>query len=220
MPHTPPLLSGPIFPNKSDGKPKQLVVFLHGLGADGNDLISLAPMLADVLPDAFFTSPNAPEPCDMAPFGYQWFSLRDWSYESMLEGVQKAAPILNHFLDTSLKSLGLTDANLALVGFSQGTMTGLYAALRRPKPCAAIIGFSGTLLGDEFLKDECTAQPPVCLIHGDMDQVVPYSSLAAAQGALIDAGVPVEAHTCRGLAHGIDEEGLRHCAAFLQRHLL
>ena len=139
-------LDGPRHGPEPGSSAKALVVFLHGLGADGDDLISLGSMLAPVLPDTAFVSPHAPFPCDMAPMGRQWFSLQDHEPDNMLAGVRAVAPRLNAFLDAELAKHGLTDDRLALVGFSQGTMTALHTALRRPKACAVIVGFSGALL--------------------------------------------------------------------------
>ena len=213
-------LSGPSRPPASGRKAKQLIVFLHGLGADGNDLLSLSDLMKGAFPDAHFASPNAPYPCDMAPFGYQWFSLMSWAPANMAQGAEKAAPILNEFLDAELKTLGLSDGALALIGFSQGTMMALYAALRRPKPCAAVVGYSGALLAADTLSSTVTSRPPVCLIHGALDNVVPYAAMGAAEMALGQAGVAVETHTRPMLAHGIDPEGVDIAAAFLKRHLL
>lgn len=210
-------LSASLYVPASGAKPKQLVVLLHGLGADGDDLLGLAPILAQALPDAQFVAPNAPEACDMAPYGYQWFSLREWTYHTMLAGAEKAAPILNDFIDRQLLALGLNDENLALVGFSQGTMMALYTALRRPNCCAAVVGYSGMLLGVELLDAELQSRPPVCLIHGDQDMVVPYEMLEAAEHGLSAAGLSVESHTAHGLAHGIDERGIQTASAFLRR---
>lgn len=212
-------LDGPVQLPAAGGKAEQLVVFLHGVGADGNDLIALAPMLSQILPDAQFISPDAPEPCDMAPYGFQWFSLRNWSHEAMLRGVEGVAPVLNDFLDGQLAELGLSDENLALVGFSQGTMTALYAALRRKNPVACIVGFSGAMIGAENLEHELKSRPPVCLIHGDSDPVVPFEAMAVAEAALNEAEVPVETHIREGLAHGIDPEGIQIAANFLKKHL-
>jgi phospholipase/carboxylesterase len=210
-------LDGPRFGPAAGGAARQLVVLLHGLGADGNDLIGLAPHLARGLPEAAFVSPHAPFPCDMAPFGRQWFSLQDHGPEAMLAGVRLAAPILDGFIDDELARHGLSDERLALVGFSQGTMTGLYGALRRAEPCAQIVGFSGALIGAERLPQEIRSRPPVLLVHGDADPVVPFPALAAAQAALEASGVPVEAHRRPGLGHGIDEQGLGLAAAALER---
>src|ERR1700760_4311120 len=142
-------LSGPSRPPASGGPAKQLVILLHGLGADGNDLIGLAPYWAPLLPDAEFVSPNAPFPCDMAPYGYQWFSAQDRSPAAVLAGVRAAAPMLDTFIDESLAERGLGDADRALVGFSKGTMMSLFAGLRRAQPTAGILGFSGRLLAPE-----------------------------------------------------------------------
>ena len=148
-----PKLSGPSRPPASGGKPSRLVILLHGLGADGNDLIGLAPYWAPMLPEAEFLSPNAPFPCDMAPYGYQWFSSQDRNPAAVLAGVRAAAPILDAFIDEALAARGLGDGDLALVGFSQGTMMSLFVGLRRAQPAAGIVGFSGRLLAPELLSE-------------------------------------------------------------------
>ena len=160
------------------GPPQQLVVLLHGLGADGRDLIGLAPELAEGLPHALFLAPDAPFPCDMAPHGRQWFSLQDWSYASMLAGLQAAHPILNAFLDNALRQAGLDNSKLALVGFSQGTMMSLYTGTRRTQPIAGIVGYSGALIWEE--SPAGLQKTPVHLIHGDVDSVVPVAAHALA----------------------------------------
>jgi phospholipase/carboxylesterase len=208
-------LDGPRLGPAAGGAARQLVVLLHGLGADGNDLIGLAPHLARVLPEAAFVSPHAPFPCDMAPFGRQWFSLQDRAPEALRAGVRAAAPILDGFLDDELARHGLGDGRLAIVGFSQGTMTGLHAGLRRAQPCARIVGFSGALVGPEDLEREIRSRPPVLLIHGEADEIVPFPALAAARAALEACRVPVEAHGRPGLGHGIDQQGLELAAAAL-----
>src|SRR5208283_5197280 len=134
-------LSGPSRPPAAGGKPGRLVILLHGLGADGNDLIGLAPYWARLLPDAEFLSPNAPFPCDMAPYGYQWYSSQDRTPEAALAGVRAAAPILDAFIDNALSERGLDDSDLALVGFSQGTVMSLYVGFRRNKSLAGIVGY-------------------------------------------------------------------------------
>ena len=154
-----PRLSGPSRPPASGGKPRRLVILLHGLGADGNDLIGLAPYWARLLPEAEFLSPNAPFPCDMAPYGYQWFSSQDRSPEAVLGGVRAAAPILDAFIDEALEERGLGSRELALVGFSQGTMMSLFVGLRRAEPVAGIVGFSGRLLAPELLASEMRSRP-------------------------------------------------------------
>jgi phospholipase/carboxylesterase len=214
-----PRLSGPSRPPASGGKPRRLVILLHGLGADGNDLIGLAPYWARLLPDAEFLSPNAPFPCDMAPHGYQWFSSQDRTPEAVLGGVRAAAPILDAFIDEALEQRGLGSGELALVGFSQGTMMSLFVGLRRAEPVAGIVGFSGRLLAPELLASELRSRPPTLLVHGTEDPLVPYSSLAAAETTLKAAGVPVETVTSVGIGHSIDDQGLRRGGQFLKKVL-
>ncbi len=211
-----PTLHGPEATPKS-GKVKRLVIFLHGVGADGNDLISLSDMMTEALPDTQFLSPDAPFRFDMAPFGYQWFSLMDRSPATMLEGVKIAAPILNAYIDAQRARFQVQDKDIALVGFSQGTMTGLYASLRREKPLAGIVGFSGALLGHELLQEEVTAKLPICLVHGEEDDVVPFTALAHAEKNLTFHGFDVSAHARPMLGHGIDPEGLTIATQFLKR---
>jgi phospholipase/carboxylesterase len=212
-------LSGPSRPPAGGGRPRRLVILLHGLGADGNDLIGLAPRWARLVPDTEFLSPNAPFPCDMAPYGYQWFSSQDRSREAVLGGVRAAAPILDSFLDDVLAERGLSESDLALVGFSQGTMMSLFVGLRRDKPVAGIVGFSGRLLAPDLLGQELRSRPPVLLVHGTDDPLVPYSSLAEAEAALKAADVPVETVTSVGIGHSIDNEGLRRGGLFLRNVL-
>ena len=202
-------LRGPSVPPASGGAARQLVVFLHGVGADGDDLIGMAPYFADLLPDTEFLSPHAPFAFDMAPVGHQWFSLSDLSPPAVLAGIRTAAPLLNAFLDAELAKRGLTDRQLALVGFSQGTMMALYVALRRAVPCACLVGFSGMLAAPDLLPAELTARPPVLLIHGEEDEVVPFGFLDLAKSALELMAVPVEALACPGLGHGLNDDGLR-----------
>jgi phospholipase/carboxylesterase len=209
------LLSGPRLPPRRPGPPRQLVVLLHGVGADGNDLIGLAPALARHLPHAAFVAPDGPEPCDMAPFGRQWFSLRDRRPAALLAGVQASLPVLDAFLDGELEDAGLGPRQLALVGFSQGTMLALYAALRRAPAIAAVLGYSGALLGAERLGTDVVSRPPVFLVHGDADEIVPVQALHAAVEGLQAAEVPVRWAVRRGLGHGIDPESIEHGAAFL-----
>ncbi len=210
------LLSGPRMPPRAGGAPRQLVVLLHGVGADGNDLIGLAPQLARRLPHAAFVAPNGPEPCDMVPMGYQWFSLRDRRPEALLLGVQAAAPLLDRFLDAELERNRLPPHRLALVGFSQGTMMALHVGPRRERQIAGILGYSGALVGAERLPAEVRSRPPVFLIHGDADEVVPVQALFAAVAGLQAAGIPVQWSIRPGLPHAIDPESVEHGAAFLE----
>lgn len=213
-------LDGPQVAPKSGSKPKQLVVLLHGYGSNGDDLISLAPYWADLLPDAEFVSPNAPFPCEMNPFGgYQWFGLEDRSPATKLAGTRAAATLLDAFLDEALEARGLDARRLALVGFSQGTMMSLHVGPRRAVAPAAIVGYSGALIGAETLGGEIRAKPPVLLVHGTADPVVPFAAMAAAAEALQSFGVPVETLARPGLPHSIDPEGLTRGGQFIHQNL-
>jgi phospholipase/carboxylesterase len=213
-------LDGPRLPPRSGGPARQLVALLHGVGADGADLIGFAPALAETLPDAAFVAPDAPYPCDMAPFGRQWFSLQDRSPARLEAGVRAAEPAVRAFLESELSRLSLPASALALVGFSQGAMTALHAGLRMAEPPAAILAYSGALLAPESLPAELAARPsppPVLLVHGELDGVVPVRASRGAEAALRAAGVPVEALYVPGLDHTIDDSGLRAGIAFLRR---
>ena len=197
------------------GPATHLVVLCHGYGSDGKDLIGLAQHWQALLPSVAFVSPNAPDRCAMSPSGYQWFPLSRLDPSETLRGTQAAAPILNAFLDEELAKHGLTGDKLGLVGFSQGTMMSLYVGLRRnPRP-AAILGYSGLLAGGETLTRFDDA-PPVMLVHGDADQVIPAQALFMSANALAALSVPVQWHLSRGLAHGIDPAGLALGGQFLR----
>ncbi len=216
MTRQPPVkLSGPSVEPASGGPAAQLVVFLHGVGVDGSDLIELAPFFADVLPDAAFVAPDAPFAFDMAPFGRQWFSLKDRTPGVIAAGVRETAPILDAFIDEQLALWGVAESDLALIGFSQGTMMALHVALRRQRPLAAVVGFSGAVVDPASLPAEVTARPKVLLVHGEDDEVVNPACLGAAETALASVGVPVLAQLRPGLGHGIDGPGAQLALAFL-----
>jgi phospholipase/carboxylesterase len=208
-------LFGPEKSTKSGNKAEQLVVFIHGLGADGNDLISLAPIFAKALPDAHFVSPNAPFDCDMAPMGYQWFSLQNRTEEAIYSGIQKAVPILSEFIDDQLEKHSLTHSDLILIGFSQGTMMALHIAPRFNEQCKAVIGFSGALISPKTLANEYKTKPPILLIHGDGDEIVPPEALEQAKNVLETLNFNTEEHLIAGLGHGIDESGINYSLVFL-----
>jgi phospholipase/carboxylesterase len=208
-------LAGPSLEPASGAPARQLVVMLHGVGSDGDDLIALAPFIAETLPDAAFIAPNAPQPFDMAPHGFQWFSLQERSSTAIIGGARAAAPILDAFIDEQLALRGLDDSALAVVGFSQGAMMGLHVALRRRKPVAAVIGYSGALVDPEALPGEIVTRPRVLLVHGEADEVVNPLCLALAERTLAAVGVPVIAEMRPGLGHGIDGPGARLGVQFL-----
>ncbi|MEQ1755989.1 MAG: dienelactone hydrolase family protein [Micropepsaceae bacterium] len=207
-------LTGPRLP-AATGKADRLVIFCHGYGADGNDLIGLGSHWKRLLPTAAFASPNAPERCAMSPMGYQWFGITRMQPEEMLRGVEHAAPLLEAFIDSELARLQVDASRLALVGFSQGTMMALHVGLRRKVSPAAIVGFSGVLAGSERLSDEIVSRPPVLLIHGDADEVIPVQAIHAAANGLGAAGVRAQWHISRGVGHGIGPDGLDLAGTFL-----
>jgi phospholipase/carboxylesterase len=216
----PDLLDGPRWGPAGGGAPRKLVVLLHGLGADGFDLIDLAPGWGKAVPDALFVAPHAPEPCDMAPYGRQWFSVQDRTPARMLAGVRLAAERLGTFLDDETARLGLAPGDVALMGFSQGAMTALFTGLRHDPPPAAILAYSGRLLGAEALAADLRAHPPVLLVHGEADEIVPVSGSREAEAALRAASVPVESAYRPGLGHGLDDAGIALGGLMLQRHLV
>lgn len=204
------------------GQAKSLVVFLHGYGADGADLLGLADALGPHLPGAAFVAPDAPERCANNPFGYQWFPIPwlDGSSEAQAEAAMIAAMAdLDAFLDARLAAERLAAAQLALVGFSQGTMMALAVAPRRAAACACVVGFSGRLIAPERLKEEIVSRPPVLLIHGDADEMVPVAALPQAADALAAAGLETYTHLSRGMGHGIAPDGLGAALGFLKDRL-
>lgn len=210
-------LDGPRWGPASKGRIKGIVFLLHGVGADGHDLIDLAPRWSQAVPDALFISPHAPTPYQGAPFGRQWFDLSDRSPARLEAGVRAVAPVLDAAIARECAAAGIPETHVMLMGFSQGAMTALFCGLRRATPPAAILAYSGLLLGPESLGAELGGRPPVLLVHGEVDEVVPVAGSRAAERQLRDAGVPVEAIYSPRLGHGIDDAGLSAGAISLQR---
>lgn len=204
------------------GKASSLVIFLHGYGADGADLLGLADPLAPNLPGTVFLAPDAPEPCAGNPFGRQWFPIPwlDGSTEAAAaEGLRRSSEDLDAFLDARLAEEGMTPDRLAVVGFSQGTMMALHVLPRRPAPVAGIVAFSGRLLQPERLAAEAVSRPPVLLVHGDQDPMVPFADMGLAGQALTEAGFETYGHVMKGTGHGIAPDGLSVALAFLSDRL-
>lgn len=212
-------IDGPRLGPAHGGPADCLVILCHGYGADGNDLIGLAPHWQKLLPGAAFVSPNAPERCAMSPMGFQWFGITQLDPVKMYHGVTSAAPILNAFIAQELARHGLDEGRLALVGFSQGTMMALHVGLRRAKRPAAILGYSGALFGAERLAAEIRVKPPIFMIHGDSDEMLPVSRMHDAVRALGQAGLTVQWHVSQGTGHGIAPDGLRLGGQFIQDSL-
>jgi phospholipase/carboxylesterase len=218
-------LDGPRIPAAA-GRTSQLVVFLHGYGADGADLIELGRQWRALMPEAAFVSPHAPERCPASPMGRQWFALSNRPPDDPAgaaerwNGAVKARGAIDAFLDAELKRLSLDDSRLALVGFSQGSMMAMHVGLRRPSAPAAILAFSGVLVGPERLseakaRDARGAPPPILLVHGEQDPLIPFEAMFMAAEALAGASIPTQWHLSLGVGHGIDAAGLRHGGLFL-----
>lgn len=217
-------LTGPRLAPRSRGAARQLVVLLHGYGADGNDLIELGRAWQPLLPDAVFVSPHAPERCAQAATGRQWFPLTFRDPNERWIGVNKVLPAFERFIAAELARNNVPPGALALVGFSQGTMLALHGGLRRAVAPAAIVGYSGLFVlpngaEPEAVKGEIKGRPPVLLIHGDRDDLIPAQALLMSAQYLAALDIPTEWHLSAGLGHGIDEEGLRHGGAFLAKRL-
>ena len=195
------------------------MLLLHGFGSSGADMISIAPHWQEALPDALFLAPHAPQRCIMGA-GYQWWGLSGLSPQALSAGAALAAPAIDAFIERKLDQYGLTDANLVLVGFSQGTMMALHVGLRRPGRVAAVVGYSGMLTGVAELAHKPFAGPPVLLIHGSADPVVPVAALHSAESELRRLGVDVSTHVSRGLGHSVDPVGLRLGREFSAKALL
>ena len=200
-------IDGPRIPPRS-GKPAKLVIFAHGYGSNGEDLIGLAPFFARALPDAVFVAPNAPEPVPGYPGGYQWFPITQLDPHATALGVRSAAPTLDRFIDAELLRYGLPAKACALVGFSQGTMMALHVGLRRSERLGAVLGYSGMLAAPASLAAEVRSRPPVALVHGDRDDRIPVQAMFMASEVLAASGTPSLWRLCAGAGHTITEDGL------------
>ena len=217
-----PPQGGPHLKPRSGRAAKQLVIFLHGYGADGNDLIEIGKAWQPWLPDAAFFAPHAPDTLSLGGPGRQWFPLTMRDPHERWRGVNHAAPKLDALIDAELASHGLAEARLALVGFSQGAMMALHVGLNRASRLAAIVGLSGLLVleegrGPETLAASARSRPPILLAHGDQDDVIPADALFMSAETLAAAEIPCEWHLASGIGHGIDEGTLRHAGLFLVR---
>ena len=209
------IVNGASLQPRSGGKPKQIVLLLHGFGSNGQDMIGLAPTWQQALPNALFVAPHAPQR-SIAGIGYQWWPLSDISPRALALGAASAAPAIEALIDRKLDQYGLTDADLAIVGFSQGTMMALYVGLRRKQRVAAIVGYSGMLTGGAELKYEIQSRPPVLLVHGSHDAIVPVAALHTAEAELKRLEVEVTTHVSNGIDHTVDPVGLRLGCEFLR----
>ena len=208
------MLSGPAL-KPVEGNVEQLVVLLHGYGTNGDDLISLGHNWRHFLPQAEFIAPHAPYACENSPFfGRQWFNINNWTPQSLLIGIRQTSLQLSEFLTQSLKERGLESHQLALAGFSQGTMMALYTALHRNHPCAGVVGYSGALVCEE---SDIHSKPPVLLVHGQTDHVVLHEQMENAKRQLLGWGINAQGITRPNLGHGIDEEGIQAGGIFLKR---
>ena len=209
-------IDGPRVAPASGRAPRSIVILVHGYGSNGEDLISLVPYWRTALPDTTFVAPNAPQPCPDAPGGYQWWPVWD---ADRAAGVRGAAPVLDAFIDAELARHGLTEDRLAVVGFSQGTMMALHVGLRRVRTLAAIVGYSGMLADEAGLADPAITRPPILLIHGDADPMIPIAAFHQAKAALARDGFSVKSHVSPGLGHSIDLPGLQLGGRFLAEAL-
>ena len=213
------MIDGPRLQPASGAKPKSLVVFVHGYGADGNDLIGIGRDWTRHLPHTAFVSPNAPQLCAGAGVGRQWFALTMRDPHEYARGAAAARPALDEFLDAELARQGLEENALALVGFSQGTMMALHVGPNRRSRIAGILGYSGLLADPKSLAGQSVQKPPVMLIHGERDDLIPVAAVFSAAQGLAAAEIPVEWHISPGIPHGIGPDGMEIGLSFLKRVL-
>jgi phospholipase/carboxylesterase len=208
-------MDGPRIPPAAGGKPTSLVVLLHGYGSNGADLIGLAPYFAKALPTTQFVAPNAPEPMPMAAGGFQWFPLMRLDQREVDHGVRRHEDGLNRFIDRELDRYQLPAQKLFLLGFSQGCMMALHVGLRRER-IGGVVGFSGMLAAPEAAKSEARNKPPILLVHGDQDDVIPVQAMFLAGQGLAEADQSCLWHVSFGLPHAIGPDGIEYASAFLK----
>jgi phospholipase/carboxylesterase len=213
------IVNGSSLQPASGGRPKQIVLLLHGFGSNGADMIALASHWQALLPDALFLAPNAPRQMADLAAAYQWWPLSAFTPQALASGAASAAPAIDAFIDRKLGQYGLSEADLAIAGFSQGTMMALHVGLRRPHQVAAIVGYSGILTGAPELARLPITKPPVLLVHGSVDPVVPFAALQAAKSALDQLGICVTAHVSTGGGHSVDPFGLKLGGEFVAHAL-
>ena len=212
-------LDGPRLAPRSGSRPNALVILIHGYGSNGDDLISLARMIQPALPNAAFVAPNAPSQMPQMAAAYQWWPIETFSMAERAAGVSAASSGLDAFITQELAEADLPSDRALLVGFSQGTMMALHVGLRRQQPLAGIVGISGMLVAGERLQAEIRSRPPVLLIHGIEDDIVPFNSMDLASTALTAVGVGVETHASPGVGHSVGQDGLAAATAFAVRVL-
>lgn len=211
----PTKLEGPRFGPASGGKPTSIVAILHGYGSDGNDLIGLGQALAPILPDTLFVAPNGPQACAINPAGYEWFPLDMNAPQGHLGLAESVRPLVRDYLHAELAAAGLSEKDMILAGFSQGAMMALHVGLQMKTALAGIVAFSGGLVSPDNLDKRIISKPPVCLVHGDSDEVVPTAATAQARRLLKENNVPVQAHISPNTGHSIAPDGLNFAAAFM-----
>jgi phospholipase/carboxylesterase len=212
-------LDGPVLLPAAGGDPKRIIVLLHGYGSNGADLLSLAPYWRSALPDTLFVAPNAPERVPGYPGGFQWWGLESFARASLAAGARRAAPLLDAYLDQLIARYDVREDRMALVGFSQGTMMALHVGPRRSKQLAGIVGYSGMLVDPAALDEGICTRPPILLVHGDADPVVPFAGFHEAKRELLARGFDVSEHVTRGLEHSVDPTGLAAGERFIRRIL-
>ncbi len=212
-----PALYGPSLERLGDLPPEKLVILCHGYGANGQDLIGLAINWQQDMPTTSFFSPDAPQKTPGMPGCFQWWAIKSFSQEEQEEGVTRAAPIMNMYIDQKLEEAGLTEEDLVLIGFSQGTMLSLFVGLQRERPLAGIIGYSGAVAAPELLAKNIRSKPPVLLMHGSMDNMIPPTAMTASARFLREQGIEVETHLSEGMGHGIGPDSIQLGGNFLKK---